>query len=117
MTDTTLHPPDTQAGIPVRHDRRKVDRAIQDLEDRMTARAVVVDEMRATLNENVTDVKAIKKQLGENSSDTKEVLDILHAGKGFFKVVGWFGGVIKWCLLLAAPAVTFYYALKGGGHK
>lgn len=57
----------------------------------------------------------LEAKIDGNSADTREVLDILHAGKGFFKVVGWIGGVIKWCLLLAAPAVTLWYALKHGG--
>lgn len=117
MTDSTLHPPDAPAENPVRHDRRKVDRAINNLEARMVTRAKIVDELKITLDTTQADVSDIKTQLDKNSADTKEVLDILHAGKGFFKVVGWCGGVIKWFLLLAAPAVTFYYALKGGGHK
>ena len=112
MSDTTLHPP---APIPVTHDRRKVDWVINDLEARMVTRAKIVDELKITLDTTQADVTAIKIKLDQNSGDTREVLDILHAGKGFFKVVGWFGGVAKWCLLLAAPAVTFWYALKGGG--
>ena len=108
MTDATLTPPHTP------HDRRKVDRAINDLEQRMLERSKIVDELKVTLDNTQADVASIKAKLDQNSGDTKEVLDILHAGKGFFKVVGWFGGVIKWCMLLAAPAVTFWYALKGG---
>lgn len=81
----------------------------------MVARDMVVDGMKIKLDENVKDVKAMKTSLSENNHNTKEVLDILHAGKGFFKVVGWIGGVIKWCFLLAAPAVTLWYALKQGG--
>ncbi len=117
MTTSETPAPTATAPIPVTHDRRKVDRAINDLEARMVTRAKVVDELKITLDTTQADVLGIKNQLDKNSADTKEVLDILHAGKGFFKVVGWCGGVIKWCLLLAAPAVTFYYALKGGGHK
>jgi hypothetical protein len=80
----------------------------------MLERSKIVDELKVTLDNTQADVASIKAKLDQNSGDTKEVLDILHAGKGFFKVVGWFGGVIKWCMLLAAPAVTLWYALKGG---
>lgn len=90
-------------------------KSINDLAESSKARAAVVDEMKVKLDETVKDVKEIKLQLEHNSGDTREVLDILHAGKGFFKVVGWFGNVAKWVALVGAPIVAFWYTLKGGG--
>ena len=97
------------------HDRRKVDRAINDLEQRMLERSKIVDELKVTLDNTQADVASIKAKLDQNSGDTKEVLDILHAGKGFFKVVGWLGNLAKYCALVGTPLVVFWYALKHGG--
>ena len=107
--------PPLPASVP--YDRRKVDRAINDLEQRMLERSKIVDELKVTLDTTQADVTIIKAKLDSNSGDTKEVLDILHAGKGFFRVVGWFGNAVKWCALVGAPVIAFWYTLKGGGHK
>lgn len=60
-------------------------------------------------------MRNLEAKIDANSADTREVLDILHAGKGFFKVVGWFGNTVKWAALVAAPVITFWYTVKGGG--
>lgn len=48
------------------------------------------------------------------NSAVAEVLEILHAGKGFFKVVGYLGHAIKWVAAIAAPVLATWYAWKGG---
>jgi len=113
MADLPRTPPLIDANV--RHDRRKIDRAINDLELRMLERAKVVTELKTTLDSTREDVTAIKAKLDQNSGDTREVLDILHAGKGFFRVVGWFGGLIKWVAVIGAPLVAFWYTIKHGG--
>lgn len=60
-------------------------------------------------------MERLEAKIDGNSADTREVLDILHAGKGFFTVVGWFGSVAKYCALVGAPIVAFWYTLKNGG--
>lgn len=57
----------------------------------------------------------LEAKIDGNSADTREVLDILHAGKGFFKVVGWMGNLVKYCALVGAPLIAFWYTLKHGG--
>ena len=44
-----------------------------------------------------------------------EVLEIVTALKGFFRVVGYTGNIIKWAMAIAAPVAAFWLALKGGG--
>ena len=60
-------------------------------------------------------MKALESKIDSNSADTREVLNILHAGKGFFKVVGWIGNIVKYCALVGAPVVAFWYTIKHGG--
>jgi len=43
-----------------------------------------------------------------------EILGVLSAAKGFFKVVGWVGFVAKWALALCIPILTFLHLIKGG---
>jgi len=53
------------------------------------------------------------------SSDTNglvtEVLSILQAGKGFFRVMGYIATGVKWTAALLAPVIALVYTIKGGG--
>jgi hypothetical protein len=51
----------------------------------------------------------------ETNTLVTEVLDILHAGRGFFKIVGYIATGIKWTAAFVAPLVALYYTLKSGG--
>ena len=74
-----------------------------------------MDDLDARFLAGSERMKRLEDKIDGNSADTKEVLDILHAGKGFFKVVGWIGNVVKWAAAIGAPLVAFWFALKHGG--
>ena len=51
----------------------------------------------------------------DTNSSVSEVLEILHAGKGFFKVLGYIATAIKWTAAFAAPVIALIYTIKTGG--
>lgn len=53
----------------------------------------------------------------QNNHDTKEVLDIVSLGKGFFKVLGGLATGIKLILGVVTPIVALVYWLQHGGGK
>lgn len=59
----------------------------------------------------------LEAKMDENNLLTNELLDIIKAGKGFFKTLGWLTGAVKWVAALAVPLVTLWYAFKDGPHK
>lgn len=73
-----------------------------------------MDEFEARFTAGTERMLRLERKIDGNSADTREVLDILHAGKGFFKVVGWIGNMVKWAAAIGAPLIAFYYALKHG---
>jgi hypothetical protein len=71
----------------------------------------------------MTDIEASLTELGAKfdlhiatsqatNATVLEVLDILHAGKGFFRVLGYIATGIKWIAGLAAPIIGLYIAMK-----
>lgn len=75
-----------------------------------------MEELEARFAAGTERMRRLEDKIDGNSADTREVLDILHAGKGFFKVVGWIGSMVKWAAAIGAPLIAFYYALKHGGR-
>jgi hypothetical protein len=71
-------------------------------------------ELEARFHASSERMQRLEQKIDGNSADTREVLDILHAGKGFFRVVGWIGNVVKWAAAIGAPLIAFYYAVKQG---
>ena len=55
------------------------------------------------------------KLSNETNGLVAEVLDILHAGKGFFRIVGYIATGIKWTAAVIAPVIALIYTLKNGG--
>lgn len=55
----------------------------------------------------------IEQSLHENTSATKEVLEILQMGKGFFRTVYFLGNVLKWCAGVGVAAFAVWNAIKG----
>lgn len=72
-------------------------------------------EFDARLKNGAERIRCLEAKIDSNSADTREVLSILHAGRGFFKVVGWIGNLVKYCALVGAPVVAFWYTIKHGG--
>ncbi len=56
----------------------------------------------------------IEKSLHENTSATREVLEILQMGKGFFKTVYLLGNVLKWGVGVGAAIFALWHTWKDG---
>lgn len=67
------------------------------------------------LNDGHLRMDRIESKLDATCAEISEVLDIIRTGKSFFKAIGYFGSFVKWCMVIGAPIVTFYFALKNGG--
>lgn len=52
-------------------------------------------------------------KIDKNSSDTAEILQIMHDGEAFFRFARRAGEVLKWTLGIAAAIAAFWVALKG----
>ena len=74
-------------------------------DDRMKRIEAGQARLESALTSNTT-------QTQETYATVAEVLDILRAGKGFFKVLGWFMGAFKYILAFLAPIAAIYVAWK-----
>lgn len=54
-----------------------------------------------------------EKTLEENTQATSDILEIISAAKGFFKVASSIGSVIKWVTGIAAACIGLWVAIKG----
>lgn len=77
------------------------------VEERLTKGSEQMKELREVQ-------KSIMAQLAANSADTAEVLEIVHAGKGFFKLAGYIGTFIKWSSAVVISAFGAWTAWKHG---
>lgn len=73
--------------------------------NQLRAGSVRMDAMQADIQANTALTSALK-------SDTSELLDILSAGKGGLKVLGWIGAVFKWVGGMAAAGAAIYAFLQ-----
>lgn len=91
------------ANDPTQAWRQEVDRRFKDGSDTMKG-------LRADVDENTRITK-------EMHADTKEIVEFFRSVKGAFKVLEWIGQLAKplgAIAALAAAAVGFWTALKGG---
>lgn len=72
------------------------------------------DRIQANHLASQDDRKRLEDKLDSNSSLTSELLEIVKAGKGFFKVIGWIMTAIKWAAAIAIPIVGLIAVLKSG---
>ena len=81
------------------HDRRATDKG---LGGRVAwiERQLEAGDRRMTSMEG--DIKGIREDTNASKEATQEVLEIVTMGKGFFKVLGHIGSVLKWLLGLGA---------------
>lgn len=70
--------------------------------------------MQSKLMTDSERIDRIEAELAENTAATKEMLEILTMGKGFFKTVGVIGFAIKWCAGIAVAVFAAYQAYKNG---
>lgn len=59
----------------------------------------------------------MESKLDTNTEITGQLLEIIQAGKGFFRTLGWLTDAAKWVAALAVPIVGLWYAIKEGVHK
>ncbi len=72
---------------------------------------------RQAINTRMT---AIEQTLGRNTDMTSELLDVISAVRGGFKVLGWLGTGAKWIGGIAAAATAIWvliYMITHGGSK
>lgn len=58
-------------------------------------------------------VTSMEETLARIENDVIDVVSIVRAGEGFFKVLGVIGRIVKWFLAIGASATAIYYAIKG----
>ena len=58
-------------------------------------------------------IKTLDAKVCKNNDDTSEILDILKAAKGFFKVVNAVGQVLKWVTAVCGPIIAIWFSLHG----
>lgn len=109
MSEMDIYPSTTQLADEVPH-RRASDVNVHHPDGSCSD----MDNVQVRLNKGDARMTRIESKLDINNSDTAEVLEILRLGKSFFKLIGIFGGLVKWGAAVAAPIVVFYYTLKGG---
>ena len=95
-------------------DARTFGRRLHDSGARMTGMEGELVKVHERLAIHDTKINQIHADILLNNSETSQVLDIVRAGKGFFRILDWLASIIKWTLALLAPAVAFWYSLKGG---
>lgn len=69
--------------------------------------AARMDRIEATLAETA-------KNLAENTQATKEGLEIVQMGKGFFRTTKFLGDAFKWAAGIALAAIAAWHAWKDG---
>ena len=108
MSDTPIHAPgDCPGGC---EEIKVTNRRLNDGTKRMSS----IEGAMAELNKKLDDHMSTS---AETNATVLEVLDILHAGKGFFKILGYMATGIKWTAGFIAPVLGLWYMLKDGPHK
>ena len=85
-----------------------------DVQEAMTGVTDRLDKGQARMDKIETTIKNLDNKIESNNIDTAEILEIVKAGRGFFKVMGWIMKSIGWTAGIAAPIVGLYFALKNG---
>ncbi len=86
-------------------DIKTVDRRLNDGSKRMSA----IEESLLLLGAKLDNHMATSV---ETNATVIEMLAILHAGKGFFKILGYIATAIKWAAGLAAPVIVLYLSIR-----
>jgi hypothetical protein len=80
------------------------------IEDSVTA---VNDCIKANNDAALVHRIKFEKTLEENTQATADILDIITAAKGFFKVASAVGSVVKWVTGIAAACIGLWVTIKG----
>ncbi len=88
-----------------------------DVQTAMTGVTERLDKGQNRMDKIELTIKNLDNKIESNNTDTAEILEIVKAGRGFFKVMGWIMKGIGWTASIAAPIVGLYFALKDSVHK
>ena len=102
MTDTAKYPACPVGGCT---EINIVDRRLNDGATRMGSIEAALVALGQKLDHHVATST-------ETNATVIEVLDILHAARGFFKILGYIATAIKWTAGLAAPVLGLWYVIK-----
>lgn len=80
------------------------------IEDSVTA---VNDCIKANNDAALIHRVKFEKTLEENTQATADILDIITAAKGFFKVASAVGSAVKWVTGIAAACIGLWVTIKG----
>ena len=110
-------PSDCENMITVQEAMRAVNTRLDDGAKRMSRIEESVTEVNACIKANNDAALAhqikFEKALEENTQATADILDIISAAKGFFRVAGAIGSAIKWGTGIAAACIGLWVTIKG----
>ena len=88
---------------------------IKQVEKELTDGTVRITNIEGSIEDLAKKLDAHLRVSHETNGLVAEVLDILHASKGFFHIVGYIATGIKWTATVVAPVVALIYTFKSGG--
>lgn len=110
-------PSDCENMITVQEAMNAVNTRLEDGAARMSRIEESVTEVNACIKANNDAALAhqikFEKALEENTQATADILDIISAAKGFFRVAGAIGAAIKWGTGIAAACIGLWVTIKG----
>jgi len=110
-------PSDCENMITVQEAMSAVNTRLDDGAKRMSRIEESVTEVNACIKANNDAALAhqikFEKALEENTQATADILDIISAAKGFFRVAGAIGSAIKWGTGIAAACIGLWVTIKG----
>lgn len=95
------------------HDVTEIQDRLGKGDERMTRIEESIEDQRVRGDRIEHDIKGISTNLGENTSLTKELVDIFKTAKGFFTFTGWIATGIKWTVGAVLGMAALYAALRG----
>ena len=93
----------------------EVRQRLDDGHQRMCDIETNVEEVKKIIQVGAESHAWLREKLATNNNETTELLDIVRAGKGFFKTIGYIGDALRWILGLGAAAGGAYLTWKSGG--
>lgn len=74
-----------------------------------------LDEGGERMDRLADEIQGLRKDFNELRDEIIEFLDIFRASKGFIKVMGWIGRVLKWAASIGLAIGAVWAMVKGFG--
>lgn len=87
------------------------------ISERLLAIDARLDRGAEKMDEQADRLKSVEAELRSNSETTREVRELLDAGKSGLRVLGWLGAAGKWIGTLATAGIAVYGALYAITHN